>query len=162
MGIPGRDDGSGWGLLSVPAALAYVAPVRDPFEPNDDIEYVRSGGLFDNSIPPLTAPTRRATTVQARLDRVEDPRDVYRVWLQKNGRLTATLAADVNVDLSLWKQGTVSVIERIVGKDRLARAAAPGLTERLTFTNKGSGRYAYLAVVLPKAGREATYRLRVS
>ena len=162
IGAPGRDDAAGWGLLNVPAALAFPAPVRDPFEPNDDIEFVRPGGLFDNSIPPLTTPTRRATTVQARMDRVEDPRDVYRVWLPKNGRLVATLASSANVDLSLWKQGTVSVTERIIGRDRLARATAPGLTERLTFTNKGPGRYAFLAVVFPKDVGEATYRLRVS
>ena len=118
--------------------------------------------FFDNAIPPLTTPARRTTAVRARLDRVEDPRDVYRVWLPKNGRLTATLTADTNLDLSLWKQGSVSVIQKVVGNDRLARATKPGTTELLTFTNKGRGRYAFLAVVFPKDGREATYRLRVS
>jgi hypothetical protein len=162
IGAPGRDDASGFGLLSVPAALAYPAPIRDPLEPNDDIAFVHSGGLYDNSIPPLTTKTRRTMTVQARIDRVEDPRDVYRVWLPKNGRVTATLTTDTNVDLSLWKQGTVSVIERIVGTDRLARATTPGTTEQLTFANKGPGRFAFLAVVFPKDVREATYRLRVS
>ena len=162
IGAPGRDDAAGFGLLNVPAALVYPTPVRDPFEPNDDIEFVRPGGLYDNSIPPLTTPTRRTTNVQARLDRAEDPHDVYRVWLPKNGRFTATLSADANVDLSLWKQGTVSVVERIVGTDRLARAVAPGTTEKLTFTNKGPGRYAFLAVVFPKDVSEATYRLHVS
>ena len=162
IGTPGRDDASGFGLLNVPAALAYPAPIRDPFEPNDDIEFVRPGGLYDNSIPPLTTPTKRTDTVRARLDRVEDPRDVYRVWLPKNGRVTATLTADANLDLSLWKRGTVSVTERIVGTDRLARATAPGTSERLTFVNKGPGRFAFLAVVFPKGVREATYRLRVS
>jgi hypothetical protein len=162
IGVPGRDDASGFGVLNVPAALVYPAPVRDPFEPNDDIEFVRSGGLFDNSIPSLTTKTKRAATVQARLDRSEDPRDVYRVWLPKNGRVTATLTTDTDVDLGLWKQGTVSVIERIVGKDRLAQATTPGTSELLTFTNKGPGRFAFLAVVFPKGVREATYRLRVS
>ena len=94
IGAPGRDDAAGFGLLNVPAALAYPAPVRDPFEPNDDIEFVQPGGLYDNSIPPLTTPAKRSTTVRARLDRAEDPRDVYRVWLPKNGRITATLTAE--------------------------------------------------------------------
>jgi len=160
--VQGRDDLSGFGLLNVSAALAYPAPVRDPLEPNDDIEFVRPGGLYDNSIPPLTTPTKRTSNVQARLDRAEDPRDVYRVWLPKNGRVTATLTADANVDLSLWKQGTVSVSERVIGTDRLARATTPGTSERLTFANKGPGRFAFLAVVFPKDVREATYRLRVS
>ncbi len=162
IGPPGRDDQSGFGLLNVPAALAFPAPVRDPFEPNDDIEFVRSGGLYDNSIPPLTTKTKRSITVKARIDQIEDPRDVYRIWLPKNGRVSATLTADTKVDLSLWKQGTVSVAERIVGTDRLARATRIGTSERLTFANKGPGRFAFLAVVDPQDVREATYRLRVS
>ena len=81
VGAPGRDDAAGFGLLNVPAALVYPAPLRDPFEPNDDIEFVRPGGLYDNFIPALTTRTQRAGSVEARLDRVEDPRDVYRVWL---------------------------------------------------------------------------------
>jgi len=162
IGIPGRDDATGFGLLNVPAALAYPAPVRDPYEPNDDIEFVRSGGLYDNSIPPLTTKTKRSLTLQARIDRVEDPRDVYRIWLPKNGRVRATLTTDTDVDLSLWRQGTVSVTQRTAGTDRLARAATSGTSERLTFANKGPGRFAFLAVVFPKDVREATYRLRVS
>ena len=93
---------------------------------------------------------------------IEDPRDVYRVWLPKNGRLTATLTADANLDLGLWKQTAVSVTQRIAGSDRLARGIKPGTTELLTFTNKGPGRFAFLAVVPTKGVREATYRLRVS
>jgi len=162
IGVPGWDPASGFGLLNVPAALAYPAPIRDPFEPNDDIEFVRPGGLYDNSIPALTTKTRRTTTLAARIDRIEDPRDVYRIWLPKKGRVTATSAADTNVDLSLWQKGTYSVTERVVGTDRLARATAPGPTETLTFTNKGPGRFAFLAVTVPKDVPEATYRLRLS
>ncbi len=122
IGAPGRDDAAGFGLLNVPAALAYAAPLRDPLEPNDDIEFVQPERFFDNSIPPLTTPAGRTTDIRARLDRVEDPRDVYRVWLPKNGRFTATLTADANLDLSLWKRGSVSVIQKLIGNDRLARA----------------------------------------
>ena len=38
----GRDDASGYGLLDVAAALAYPAPIRDPLEPNDDVDFVRA------------------------------------------------------------------------------------------------------------------------
>ena len=162
IGAPGRDDAAGFGLLSVPAALAYPAPTTDPSEPNDDVEFVRPGGLYDNDIPPLTTPSKRTATVQARADRAEDPRDVYRVWLPKRGTVTATLTADTNLDLGLWKQGTASVIERIVGNDRLAKASTAGTGERLTFANKGAGRYAYLAVVFGTGAAPAsTYSLRV-
>jgi hypothetical protein len=162
IGTPGRDDASGYGLLNVPAALTYPAPERDPFEPNDDIEFVRPGGQYDNSIPPLTTKTKRTSTIEARLDRFEDPRDVYRVWLPKNGRMTATVTTDANVSVSLWKKGTVSVTERIVGIDRLARATTPGSSKRLTFANTGPGRFGFLAVAVPKSVGEATYRLRVA
>lgn len=158
VGPPGRDDGSGFGILDVPAALAYPAPVPDSAEPNDDIEFVRPGGLYDNSIPPLTTTTRRKASAQGRLTTADDPRDVYRVWLPRNAALTATLTADVPLDLGLWQQGTVSVLERIVGKDRLARTT----TGALTFRNAGAGRFAYLAVTFPKGVRDAAYTLRVS
>ena len=162
IGAPGRDDAAGLGLLNVPAALAYPAPIPDSPEPNDDIEFVRSGGLYDNSIPPLTTRTKKTATVQGRMDRVEDPRDVYRVWLPRNGRFTADLTADANLDLSLWKLGTASVAERLIAGDRLARAITRGPSERLTYANKGPGRFVFLAVVFPRDVREATYRLRVS
>ena len=163
IGAPGRDDAAGFGLLNLPAALAYPEPIRDPFEPNDDVDFVRPGGLYDNSVPPLTTLSKRTATVQARADRTEDPRDVYRVWLPKGRTVTAAINADTNLDLGLWKQGTISVIERIVGADRLARATAVGNTEKLTFANKGAGRFAYLAVVFGKGGASSsTYSLRVS
>lgn len=162
IAAPGRDDAAGFGLLNVPAALAYAPPVRDPLEPNDDIEFVHPGGLYDTSIPPLTTLRRRSATVRARIDRVEDPRDIYRVWLPRDGRITVTVTADANVDLGLWKQGTFSILERNIGSDRLARGISPGTADRLTFANAGRGRYAYLAVYPPKGVHEATYTLRVA
>ena len=84
IGTPGRDDAAGFGLLNVPPRSPTRAG-RDPFEPNDDIEFVRPGGLYDTSIPALTMPRSVTATVQARADRAEDPRDVYRIWLPKNG-----------------------------------------------------------------------------
>ncbi|MCY7301833.1 MAG: S8 family serine peptidase [Thermoleophilia bacterium] len=162
IGVPGRDDAAGFGLLDVPAALAYPAPLRDPLEPNDDVEFVKGDGFFDTPASPLTTPGRRTATVRARIDAVEDPRDVYRVWLPRNGRFTATLTAATNLDLGLWKQTAVSVTGRIAGSDRLARGVKPGTSEVVTFTNKGPGRYAFLAVVPSKGVREATYSLRAS
>ena len=42
----GHDDASGYGMLDVAAALAYPAPVRDPFEPNDDVDFVQPDSGF--------------------------------------------------------------------------------------------------------------------
>jgi subtilisin family serine protease len=159
---PGRDDATGFGLLDVPAALAYPAPVRDPLEPNDDVEFVRPGGLYADSTTPLTSKTHRRTTVQARITTSDDPRDVYRVWLPKQGTLTATATADTDVDLGLWKLGTTSVIERRVATDRLAQAATAGSGEKLVYRNTGAGSFAYLAVTFPRGVRDAVYTMRVS
>ena len=51
----GRDDENGYGLLSVPAALAYPTPVSDALEPNDDTDYVRVGGPYYTGLPVLTS-----------------------------------------------------------------------------------------------------------
>ena len=100
---------------------------RDPFEPNDDIEFVQPGRALRqlHSAADDAGQARRRPS-QARLDRAEDPATSTASGCRRNGRVTATLTADANLDLSLWKQGTVSVIERIVGKDRLARAIGAG------------------------------------
>ena len=158
----GRDDATGFGLLDVPAALAYPAPVRDPLEPNDDVGYVRPDGLYDTAIAPLTTKTQRRATMRARLTASDDPRDVYRVWLPKRGTLTATATADTDIDLSLWKPGTSSVTEPAATNNRLARATTAGNNEKLLYHNTGEGRYAYLAVTIPKDTHDATYSISVS
>ena len=93
IATPGRDDASGFGLLSVPAALAYTAPIRDPPEPNDDIDYVRPGGTYYNGIPVLTSRAKPSATVSGRITVFEDPRDLYPVFVPKNGRLTVATSS---------------------------------------------------------------------
>ena len=109
IGAPGRDDAAGFGLLERARRArlpgAHSGSVRA--ERRHRVRPARR--LYDNAIPPLTTRRTKVATVQARLDRVEDPRDVYRVWLPRERRITATVTADTNVDLGLWKQGTVSV-----------------------------------------------------
>ena len=55
----GRDDGSGYGLLDVAAALTYPAPLRDPLEPNDDVDFVEPDGGFFSGLGPLTTEARQ-------------------------------------------------------------------------------------------------------
>ena len=151
IGAPGRDDAAGFGLLNVPAALAYPAPVRDPFEPNDDIEFVRPGRSLRQLDPAADDADEADDDVQARLDRVEDPRDVYRVWLpeerphhrhadgRRERRPEPLEAGHASASSSASSATTGSP-----GRRR------PGRSERLTFANKGPGRFAFLAVVFPK------------
>ena len=159
---PGKDPATGYGLLDVPAALAYPAPPSDPMEPNDDIDFVRPGGIYDTNIPPLTTRGRPGTTILARVDAPEDPRDVYRVWLPRNATFRAVLSADADLDLTLWRQGTATVTQRLTGRNRLARAFTQGPDETLTYRNTGPGQTAYLAVSMARGVREATYRMRIT
>jgi subtilisin family serine protease len=160
---PGRDDATGFGILDVTSALTYPAPASDPLEPNDDLDFVQPDGVYYTGVPALTTKRRPTMRLQARLDVVEDPRDVYRVFVPKGRTLRAVASSsDADVDLTLWKEGAVSVKQRVAGSDRLARAVTSGPTETLRYRNTGPGRFAYLAVRLPKGVRQATYGLHVS
>ena len=87
---PGYDPLTGFGRLDVPLALAVPPPAKDPQEPNEDVTYVKPGGLLRRAATPLTAAGRKSGGVSARLDFGEDPRDVYRVWIP--GRRAASIA----------------------------------------------------------------------
>jgi subtilisin family serine protease len=159
---PGRDNASGYGLLNVPAALTYQAPVKDPLEPNDDVNYVQPGGTFYTGIPPLTTRPAPATALVARLAVSEDPRDVYRVFVPARGRITVKTTTAAGVDLTLWKLSTTSVVERNPGADRLARGTTQGVVESVSYKNPGLARTILLAVTLPPGAHDATYRISVT
>ncbi len=161
IGPPGRDDASGFGVLNVPAALTYQEPVSDPFEPNDDVNYVRPGGMYYNGIPVLTSRAKPSTTLVGRLAVAEDPRDVYRIFVPAQGRVTVKTTAAAGVDLGLWAPATTSVTHGLA-KDRLARSTASGAIESLTYKNPGAAKTAYLAVTMQKGILDATYRIAVT
>jgi hypothetical protein len=139
------------------------APVRDPFEPNDDIDEVDPAhDLYLSKEPPLTTRTRRQGRIAGRVDTWEDPRDVFRVWLPARRRLVAVLRATDDGELSLFSQTASTVVGRFAKTGRLARTSTAGKTQRLVFDNKRSGRWAYLAVTLPATTTSMTYRLAVT
>jgi hypothetical protein len=159
----GRDQASGFGALDVRAALDLPAPVRDPFEPNDDIDEVSpNGDRFLGQTPPLTTATRRSSRVVATVDAHEDPRDVYRIWLPARSQVTATLRSAANADLALYGASAPTVSGRFASTGRLATAATAAQPERLRFHNTGKGRWAYVVVNLPSGTVDATYRLDVA
>ena len=162
IGAPGRDDASGYGLLDVPSALAYQAPVKDPLEPNDDVDYVRPGGTYYTGIPALTSRAKPSTTLVGRLAAAEDPRDVYRVFVPARGRITVKTTAAAGVDLALWRLTTTSVTGRSPGADRIARGTTQGSVESMTYKNAGAARTAYLAVTLATGSRDSTYRIGIA
>jgi len=157
----GRDDATGYGLLNVPAALAYPAPTPDPMEPNDDMDYVRPGGVYAAGTQPLTTRAAPSGAVTARLSVSEDPRDVYALFLPAKKTVTVRTTAAA-VDLALWSNGAPSVTLPSPGKNRLARGVTTSGSETATYKNPGNARTVYLAVTLAKGSRDANYRATVT
>lgn len=163
LGVPGRDRETGHGMLDVATALAQPAPARDPLEPNDDVDLVDPEATDFVGIRPLTTRVRRTASLAARLDGLEDPRDVYRVWVPARKTLVVrAVAADSDVDLALWRQGTLTTVTRFPGSDRIAHSAKAGPAEQLRLRNTGAGRTVYLAVAPHRGVARAEYRLSVT
>jgi subtilisin family serine protease len=150
----GYDAASGFGLLNIPASLAYPAPSRDPLEPNDDVNEVKPKAIFATGAAPLTIPTRPNATIRARVDRHEDPRDVYRAYVGAGRSLRAQTSGG-SVGLRIFRSGTRSVLS---SAPAAARTSPGSLTVRNT-TARGS--YFYVEV-LPRGVGRASYTLLVS
>lgn len=150
----GRDPRSGHGLVNPRAAVSLPAPADDLDEVNDDIKWVgRDAGPAERR-PPLA--------LQASIDAVEDPDDVYAVDARRGDLVRATLTHDRGqLDLYLWDSRARSVrtspanlrrnLLRFSGRKGARRQVVVQRIER-------SGRY-YLDVYA-RAGRD-DYRLDV-
>jgi subtilisin family serine protease len=154
---PGYDRATGFGLLSIPSALALGAPGRDPLEPNDDIDQVSTTGIFPEGEPAIVTPARRTTTLSARVDRHEDPHDVYRAFVPARGSLTARTSGG-NVDLRIFRPGA-----RDIGAKAAAMSRKAGLLPETATVRNTARRGIYVYVeVRPDAGTVRTaYTLRV-
>lgn len=151
----GYDRASGFGMLDIPKALEYPAPASDPLEPNDDIDQVKPKGIFATGDTPVTTPARPSATIVARIDRHEDPRDVYRAYVAAGRSVTARTSGG-SVGLRIFRSRAISVFS---SPPAVARTS-PGA---LTFRNSARvGVYVYVEV-LPRQGVVRTsYTLRVS
>ncbi len=155
IATPGRDPSSGYGLLNLPAALAAPSPIRDPDEPNDDANQVVPGRDGYHSTPALLRKNVGSTRIAGTVDRFEDPRDVFRVWVPKGKRLVARVDAAAGVSLTLARGTVQSLAPRLAAADRLAAAARSGSATTLTYRNRANGRFALL-VVQPKPTSTST------
>ncbi|MDX6511927.1 MAG: hypothetical protein QOE36_1431 [Gaiellaceae bacterium] len=150
---PLRDALSGWGRLNVAAALAAEFegpwPARDRSEPNDD-----AGTLA----PKVYAATG---SIAATIDYWDDPTDVYRVYLRRGQRLTATVEGPTGVGtaVSLWKPSTRTVFGASAGrKFRVAQAVKRGTIARAVHQAKSAGWY--YVQVSPTSRGYGAYTLR--
>jgi hypothetical protein len=151
---PGFDAETGFGLLDIPAALAYQTPAKDPDEPNDDISLVKPGALFPTGEPPLTTPSKRTASVHARLDFTEDPDDVYRIWVPAGYTATVSVAARTNVALQLWRPSTRTVLElgSAKARDLAATVKKTAKTATLGVSNRTKSGAFYYADVFAQTG----------
>jgi Subtilase family len=164
-GRRGWDRDTGFGVVNVPAALARKAPAPDPQEPNEDVYLVRPNGLTRAGKPALTRAHRSRTTIAARLERQEDPEDVYRIYLPAKGRIVVTVRPSANVTLEIWGRRTTTVFEQgaAAKRDLIGVSAHPGKRfERVTLRGRGSPQYVYADVFLPRSGVQASYTLSVA
>jgi len=157
LDAPGFDDLTGWGMLNLAGALAQPAARGDAREPNEDIRWI-DGKLLDRPQPALR---RGGDALFARLDRYEDPADVYRLRLPPRSRERVRLrVVDGDPSLALYDVRARSVREQ---RHRLARSDRRGRgTETLLARNPGRRtRTLFVRVVLsPDAdGDAAAYRL---
>lgn len=158
LGPVGVDRASGYGLLDVPAALAYPTPPSDPGEPNDDTAQVRS------RMSALSTRTRPASAVTGTVTAYEDPRDVHRVWVPAGKTLTAvaTTSAGGSVALALFRDTATTVVGTAARYDRVLRASTSGARSSLSFRNVKKGRWLFLAVTPARGVRTAAYTLQTT
>jgi Subtilase family len=97
IGVTGFDNASGAGLLSIPAALGLRTPTRDPQEPNEKPVEIEPNGVFATGTPPLTSPGHMDAALSARVERSEDPLDLYRAWAPARMTLRARVSGPVSV-----------------------------------------------------------------
>jgi subtilisin family serine protease len=140
----GRDKYSGWGSLDVMKAVDFLnsgspLPPSDRLEPNDDAQQA----------PKVWG---KRPDVAATLDFWDDPRDIYRVKLDRGQELQGRVAAHwphADVALSLWRPGIGDVLHG--RKGRVARTAHAGRTQRLSYRAPHAGWY-YVALRIAHHG----------
>ena len=153
VGAPRWDPATGFGVLDVPAALAAHTPVRDPWEPNDDIAQVKPGELYPEGEPALTTAARASRHVVGTLDANDDPEDVYRIAVPAHHTVHVHVASGGIAAARIWGPRTLSLHEGLAAR----RRDLDGLS--ITAGARGFG--AYVEVLLTGRSARGRYRLSV-
>jgi hypothetical protein len=154
VGSPGFDIASGYGIVSIPNALAAAPLPPDPGEPNDDVDQIRPGALFADGRPALTTSSKPSIRIAGRIDESEDPRDVYRIWVPAHRVVRAAVSPGGDAAARIWGPSTVSVGEGILSRRRDLRGPL------IRGTKKGFA--AYVEVLLTGRANAASYVLGVT
>jgi hypothetical protein len=168
IGLSGWDVDTGYGILDLPAALDRPLPAVDPLEPNDDVNQVSAGRLFKQAAPALTYPGRERASLRARLDRTEDPVDVYRVYVpaRRVVRLRVVPTSNVNVEIFRANAGSCYYKNRRRALRGTLIGGSYGLgqsTERFMLGRRPRSGYVYACVYKPRDELQtASYSLSVT
>jgi hypothetical protein len=165
----GWDADTGYGILDIPSALRKPLPAVDPLEPNDDMNQVTAMGILKREAPALTRPGRARATLRARLDRTEDPVDVYRVYVPAHRQLRLRIVPTSNVDIEVFRPSGRSCYYQsrsralhgpLIG-GRYGRGTAP---ESFPVRNTDSkGKYLFACVFKPRdTVSTASYTLSIT
>jgi subtilisin family serine protease len=153
IATPGFDIASGWGLLNIPAAIAAPTPPLDPGEPNDDIDQIKPGRLFQVGEPALTTQAKPSTRIAASLDSSEDPRDLYRIWVPARKTVHVKVGGG-SAAARIWGPQTLSIDESLSARRRDLRGPS--------IRAGAKGFAAYVEVLLTGRSGDARYVLSVT
>ncbi|MCC6754916.1 MAG: S8 family serine peptidase [Solirubrobacterales bacterium] len=164
LGSPGRDRQYGAGLLNIEKSLTGPAPLRDSFEPNDDIQWI-NGTLLSSPGAPLWKPGKgKRTTTEGSLSRAKDPADVYRVKIPARARIVVHVAQyEGDVTLSALRPGAKTISKP--GRNLIVRSNRPyPKTEGIVIRNtkkKAQSIWLSIAPASTQMGDSSAYRIKV-
>jgi hypothetical protein len=154
----GFDSRTGFGVIDLPSALTLPAPIVDPLEPNDDIPQVVAGEVFPHAKRLLTTHRKPNTRIRARLERSEDPDDVYRLLVPARKQVSVSIQSSGDVGATLWHSRTRTVLTNSTSARRnwLAVSNREGRqAERLVYRNDGpKAIVAFLDLWIPRRAAE--------
>jgi hypothetical protein len=119
-------------------------------EPNEEPNQIEPHATFASGTPPMTSPGRTSATITARVEKAEDPVDLYRVWSPAGMTLRARL--------------TGQVVVRFLPRSANLRRTRPLAVSRnhvATYRNVGRAGYVYLEI-RPAGVRSADYTVRLT
>ena len=162
LGTRGWDRDTGFGLVDLREALVHAAPLDDPLEPNDDIEWI-DGRHFGRD--PALLSHRKSQVIVQRLDIEEDPVDVVAVWVPHRSRLRVdAVPIRGNVNLEVFTRRAKTVYYNTPPRSLIDGSYRTGTRrETLFIDNPGPGQIVYVTTFIPakNALLDATYRLIV-
>jgi hypothetical protein len=161
VGRRGWEQGTGFGILNLPGALAHEPPAADPQEPNDDVDFVNGRVLGRRARRVFNGAPARLFGL---LDRYEDPIDVYRIRVPARATVRIRVAPRFgDPDLYVFGARARTVLR---SQGMLARSRRNGRRpERITLRNptrRAQSRFVVLGIDRRARSLDAGYTLRIT